>query len=126
MRAWFWFKREEGFSLLEVMASMAILVMAATILTTGLLFAYRLTLDARMMEESSRRLAADARQEKEPEKTEEISLSFTIDGRRVELGALALCYEEEGKSFWRIAPLDQRQDGDQDEENEEMEEMYGR
>lgn len=50
--------------------------------------------------------------------SEEISLSFTIDGWKMEMEAQALRYEEEGSSFWRLTPLEKRHDGD-------AEEMYG-
>ena len=111
--------REDGFTLLEVMASLAILVMAAAILASGLLLASRLMLEARKLEKSSSLLAASVERGEEPNGTEEIILSFTIDGRRVELGARALRYEKEESLFWRLSPLEDRHD-------ENMEDMQGR
>lgn len=84
---------ENGYGLLEVLVSMAILSMAAVVFTGGMLGALRLQMDARQKRASLAALERAAIEEEEPQKHKELNLTIAFDGIRLDTKAELEIYE---------------------------------
>lgn len=107
---------EKGYGLLEALASMAILAMAATMFTAGMLAALKLQTDARRERAGLSGLEREAAEEAEPDRYKQLNLTIVFEGIRLDTKAGLGIYgsEDERAALRVLVPKTGR--GDSDEE----------
>ena len=110
-------EEDNGYGLLEVLASMAILAMAATMFTAGMLGALKLQADARRERAGLSGLEREAAEEAEPDRYKRLSLTIVFEGIRLDTKAGLGIYESEDEraALRVLVPRTGRGDTDDEE-----------
>lgn len=107
---------DNGYGLLEVLASMAILAMAAAMFSAGMLGALKLQADARKERAGLSGLERAAAEEADPDKYKGLNLTIVFEGIRLDTKAGLQIYESEDERAALRVLVPKTSRGDSDDE----------